>query len=131
MWFISILFNWLRMNEKSVSIFSRRNMIIFNFKLWLYLKVPGFNNIFSRISKISQKSETFGYKFFSLFSTNVNLPWDHVRSHTKFGPNQFSRPFWRLLDTNGQTDRQANYIYRFILYFILYCRDKEGNEMFR
>ena len=34
------------------------------------------------------------------------LPWGHVRSHKKIGPDQFSR----LLDTNGQTDKQSMYI---------------------
>ena len=44
-----------------------------------------------------------------LLDTNlfINLPWGHVKSHTKFGPDRFSR-----FDFIGykQTNRQAKYI---------------------
>ena len=46
----------------------------------------------------------------------INLPWDHMMSHKKFGPDRFSRfdVYWIQTDkqTNRQTDRQAKFIYR-------------------
>ena len=50
----------------------------------------------------------------------INLPWDHVMSHKKFGPDRFSRfdVYWIQTDkqTNRQTDRQAKFIYRYIVH---------------
>ena len=53
-------------------------------------------------------------KFFKIRSS-INLPWGHVRSHTKFGPDWFSRfdVYWlQKKQTNKQTPRQAKFIYR-------------------
>ena len=40
--------------------------------------------------------------------SSINLPWGHARFHKKYGPVPFSRFF-----LYKQTDRQANYIYRY------------------
>ena len=42
---------------------------------------------------------------------SINLPWGHVRSLKKLGPDQFSRfdVYWK------QTNRKAKYIYRLII----------------
>ena len=40
-----------------------------------------------------------------------NLSWGQVRSHTKFGPDRFSRFDVYLIQTDRQTDRQAKYTY--------------------
>ena len=53
------------------------------------------------------KSNFVRGKFFSN-SIIINLPWGHMRSHKKIGPDWFSR-FRRLLDTNRQTDKQSIY----------------------
>ena len=45
-----------------------------------------------------------------------NLPWGHVRSNTKFGPDRFSCLFVCWIQTNKQTPRQAKYIYVKVLY---------------
>ena len=37
---------------------------------------------------------------------------DHVMSHTKFGPDRFSRFDVYWIQTKKQTDRQAKFIYR-------------------
>ena len=65
-------------------------------------KVCVFHNIFSRIFKILQKI----LKFWSF----INLPWGHVRSHTKFGPDRSSRFDVYWIQTNRQTDKQRLYI---------------------
>ena len=39
------------------------------------------------------------------FWSFINLHWGHVRSHKKFWARSV-QPFWRLLDTDKQTDRQ-------------------------
>ena len=50
-----------------------------------------------------------------------NLPLVYVRSHTKFGPDWFSRfdVYWiqTNIQTNKQTDRQAKFIYIFFSFF--------------
>jgi len=53
------------------------------------------------------KYKTFEHKFLKFWSF-INLPWGHVRSHTKFWPDRFSRfdVYWI------QTNRQAKFIYR-------------------
>ena len=61
-----------------------------------------------------QKSNFDGGKFLKIRSF-INLPWDHMMSHKKFGPDRFRV---LTLDTNGQTDRQAKFIYR--LQYCLY-----------
>ena len=45
------------------------------------------------------------------FLPSIHLPWDHVKSHSKFGPDRFSRfDVYRL-----QTNRQARvYIFLFV-----------------
>ena len=70
-----------------------------------------------------QKSNFDGGKFLKILSF-INLPWDHVMSHKKFGLDRFSRfdVYWIQTDkqtnrqtdkqTNRQTDRQAKFIYR-------------------
>ena len=63
-----------------------------------------------------QKSNFDGGKFLKIWSS-INLPWDHVMSHKKFGPDRFSRldVYWIQTNkqTDKQTDRQAKFIYRF------------------
>ena len=49
--------------------------------------------------------------FFLQFWWSINLPWGHVRSNTKFGPNKFSRFDVFRLQTNKQTPKQAKYIW--------------------
>ena len=44
--------------------------------------------------------------------SSINLPWDSVMSHKKFGPDRFSRFDVYWIQTNRQTDRQAKFIYR-------------------
>ena len=48
------------------------------------------------------------------FQSFINLPWSQVRSHTKFGPDRFSRfdVYWIQTDkkTNKQTDKPNLYI---------------------
>ena len=46
------------------------------------------------------------------FWSFINLPWGHVRSKKKFGPDGFSRFDVYRIQTNKQTPRQAKYIYR-------------------
>ena len=45
----------------------------------------------------------------------INLPWGHVRSNTKFGPDRFSRFDVYCIQTNGHPDKQS--IHRDIYYF--------------
>ena len=59
-----------------------------------------------------QISNFDGGKFLKIWSS-INLPWDHVMSHKKFGPDRFSRFDVYWIQTNRQTDRQAKFIYRF------------------
>ena len=41
--------------------------------------------------------------------------WGHLRLHTKFGPDRFSRfDVYLIQTTNRQIDRQAKFIYRYI-----------------
>ena len=49
---------------------------------------------------------------FIKFLSFINLPCGHVMSHKKFGPDRFSRFDVYWIQTNGQTDRQAKFIYR-------------------
>ena len=44
---------------------------------------------FRAFSKFYKNKKTFKYKFWKFWSF-INLPWCHVRSHTKFGPDRFS-----------------------------------------
>ena len=53
------------------------------------------------------KIKTLKHKFFKFWSF-INLPWGHVRSNTKFRPNQFSRFDVYWIQTDKQTDRQTN-----------------------
>ena len=54
----------------------------------------------------------------------MNLPCGHVMSHKKIWARSV-QPFWRLLDTNKQTDRQtdrqAKFIYRSSNLCLLVC----------
>ena len=52
----------------------------------------------------------FCWRLIFQFRSSKNIPWGHVGSLKKSGPDQFSH-FLRLLDTNKQTDVQAKYIY--------------------
>ena len=38
----------------------------------------------------------------------INLPWDHMMSHKKFGPDRFSRFDVYWIQTDKQTNRQTN-----------------------
>ena len=64
----------------------------------LKAKICRFKRIFSLILKIIQNSKGLGHKVL-LFLASINILWDHVRSHTKFGPDRFSR----LLVTKRKT----------------------------
>ena len=70
-------------------------------------KVSGFRKFFLRISKFLQKSKTF--VILSIHKTF--RPWGHVRSHTKFVPDRFSRCDVYWIQTNKQTDRQTSKVY--------------------
>ena len=56
-----------------------------------------------------KKNENLQDKFFR-FLLSINLFWDHVRSHRKFGPDRFSRFDVYWLKTNKQIDKQSIYI---------------------
>ena len=43
----------------------------------------------------------------------MKLPWGHVISHKKIGPERFSRFEVHWIQTDRQTDRQAKFINRF------------------
>ena len=66
-----------------------------------------------------QKSNFDGGKFLKIRSS-INLPWGHVMSHKKFGPDRFSRfdVYWIQTNKhpNKQTDRQAKIIYRLMTF---------------
>ena len=56
----------------------------------------------------------------SFYFLTINLPWGHVRSHTKFGSDRFNRfdvfyygVLYKRTDkqTNRQTDKQSIYLY--------------------
>ena len=64
-----------------------------------------------------QKSNFDGGKFLKILSF-INLPWDHMMSHKKFGPDRFSRFDVYWIQTDKQTDRQAKFIYRLQQYFL-------------
>ena len=55
------------------------------------------------------------FKTLFLFLSFITLPCDHVMSHKKFEPDRFSRFDVYWIQTNGQTDRQAKFIYRLAL----------------
>ena len=55
------------------------------------------------------KLKTFKTQFLKFFSF-LNLPWGHVRSHEKFGPDRFSRFDVYWIQTNKQTDKPNLYI---------------------
>ena len=54
-----------------------------------------------------QKSNFDGGKFLKILSF-INLPWDHMMSHKKFGPDRFSRFDVYWIQTNKQTNKQTN-----------------------
>ena len=54
-----------------------------------------------------QKSNFDGGKFLKIWSF-INLPWGHVMSHKKFGPDRFSRFDVYWIQTDKQTNRQTN-----------------------
>ena len=59
-----------------------------------------------------QKSNFDGGKFLKILSS-INLPWDHMMSHKKFGPDRFSRfDVWsyKRTDKQLQTDKPNLYI---------------------
>ena len=92
----------------SASIFSLHSI-----KQKLKQKIADFI-FFSWIFKIFQNSTFFGDTILKFWAF-INLPWGHVRTHTKFGPHRFSSfdVYWIQTDwqTNKQTPRQAKYIY--------------------
>ena len=63
-----------------------------------------------QISAFSKKKFKLFQYFFSSNFDFVSLPWGHMRSHKKCGPDRFSRFDVYFL----QTDRQSTYIYRYI-----------------
>ena len=54
-----------------------------------------------------QKSNFDGGKFLKILLF-INLPWDHMMSHKKFGPDRFSRFDVYLIQTNKQTNQQTD-----------------------
>ena len=56
-----------------------------------------------------QKSIFVRRKFLKIRSS-INLPWDHVMSPTKSGPDRFSRFDVYWIQTDRQTDRHLNCI---------------------
>ena len=54
-----------------------------------------------------QKSNFDGGKFLKILSS-INLPWDHVMSHKKFGPDRFSRFDVYWIQTNRHPDKQTD-----------------------
>ena len=58
------------------------------------------------IFKIRWKSN-FVEANFSNFDHPINLPWGHMRSHSKFGPDRYGRFDLCCLQTNRQTDKQT------------------------
>ena len=40
--------------------------------------------------------------------SSINLPWGHARSHTKFGPDRFSRFDVYWIQTDKQTPKQTD-----------------------
>ena len=64
----------------------------------------------SWIFKIFKKSNFDGGKFLIIWSS-INLPWGHVMSPKKFGPDRFSRFDVYWIQTDTQTDRQTSQIY--------------------
>jgi len=55
------------------------------------------------------KSNFVGGKFFKFWSF-IDLSLGHVMSHTKFGPNRFSRFDIYWIQTDKQADKQSIYI---------------------
>ena len=43
--------------------------------------------------------------------SSIKLPWSHVRSYKKFGPDRFSRfdDYWKK-QTDTQTEKQSMYV---------------------
>ena len=60
-----------------------------------------------------QKSNFVRGKFLKIQSS-INLSWGHTRSHTKCGPDRFSRFDVYWIQTDRQSDRQAKFIYRYL-----------------
>ena len=62
----------------------------------------------------------------------MNLHWGHVRSHTKFGPDRFSRfdVYWIQTNKHPQTDTQTSKVYIYVytsqisMYIVLHERGK-------
>ena len=89
-------------------------------------EVRGFHNIFSRFFKILEK-KLLNTKF-SIFDHSYIFPWGHVRSHTKFGLDRFSRFDVYWIQTNRHPHKQtppgqAKYIYKYFAWVsvCLFC----------
>ena len=54
-----------------------------------------------------QKSNFDRGKFLKILSF-INLHWDHMMSHKKFGPDRFSRFDVYWIQTDRQTDKQTD-----------------------
>ena len=84
--------------------------------LWIILVLNNFCGFFFSNWRIKKrKIPTFSSNICLKFWWSINLPWGHERSHTKFGPDRFSRfdvyCIQTHIQTNRQTPRQAKYIY--------------------
>ena len=97
-------------------------------------KVCGFHNIFCASSKFYKSKKLLINKFLKFWSS-INIPCGHVRSHTKFELDWFSRfdVYWIL--TNKQTPIQVKFIHRcakkyyeirkfFVLFCFILCKEK-------
>ena len=61
------------------------------------------------LSIAGQTAGPIGLKFFVItHGWPGGVPWDHVRSHTKSGPDQFSRFDVYWTQTKRQTPRQTS-----------------------
>ena len=65
----------------------------------------------TKTTKVIIKLKTFKTHFLK-FVSFINLPCGHVLSHTKFGPDRFSRFDVYWIQTNRHTNRQPKFIYR-------------------
>ena len=64
------------------------------------------------LQKLGFKNPSLWQRLYKVL-INHNLPWGNVRSHTKFGPDRFSRFdfYWIQKQTNKHTDKQSLYVY--------------------
>ena len=81
-----------------------------NYLFWI-LFILNFPRIFkwTFYKRVQTTKSNFVRGKFLKIRISINLLLDHVRSHKKIWARSV-QPFWRLLDTNKQTDIQAKYL---------------------